>query len=83
VKEMRLFTPKNTFILKRPKRGWGINFQDQYVIESYNQIFNGVDALLEQLYSNGEMTLNETEELVNHLVWERFFYKFGIDYQMY
>lgn len=83
VKEIRLFTPDNTFILKRPRKGWGISFQDQKVIASYNEICHGVEELLEQFYSSGKMTLKETESLMNHLVWERFFYKFGIDYKMY
>lgn len=83
VREIRLFTLHNTFILKRPRKGWGISFQDQEVARSYNEICQSVDELLEQLYSNGKMTLREIEAIVNHLVWERFFNKFGIDYNMY
>lgn len=83
VKEMRLFSPKYTFVVKRPNQGWTISFHNPDVIETYNEIVRQVEEGLEQAFSRGKMTSKEKEEMINHLVWQRFFDKFDIYYNVY
>lgn len=79
-KEMRLFTPKNSFVIKRPSLGWNISFDDEVVIEVYNDCLKHVETTSERLYSEGKITFAEWEEMVNHWTWQRFLSKFEIYY---
>ena len=82
-KELRIICQNRTFIISRPKVGWGFSFEDQNHYKQYQEAFNEANKYMNRLIESRAMFESERNDFINHFTWKIFFTKFEVDYKHY
>lgn len=78
IAEIRAVTPNFTFIMRRPKNGWGLTVEEAAV--EMNKVERVIETdLRERIYRN-TTTVAKASVVHYHRLWTEFSKKFGIEY---
>ncbi len=81
VLEFHLITKYHIYSIKRPKKGWDINFNDQEVLSTFEKCKDFAKLAINSLLIKNEIRVDEIDLLFNHYIWLLFFEKYEISYQ--